>query len=356
MPQQKERWTSLEEPALRSQIGDLESEWIIKGHRREYESAERTYEQFLGNSPSVVWNEWAMHCMSGVDQLTDATTAQEFFPCGYAPSNVLDSSAWTALTLTANEVVGLAQAAPSEIRTLLGNDQIDLDIDSLSLEISSAVITRSWFAHEVFRSRFWKFYGSHRLISNGQLPPSGECPAYVVAVVFARNLIIKLKPHSTKNQHAMTILKTAPTRTFATFRFAASPVSPSSGQAVMLKSAVQSPPSLMTKRSVEIPRPVGTTRLARPVRSTQFTRVVEAEPNRLPASAATQQRIALQRMQGKSFRILRAEAITLPPPQPLPPPAPEVQIPFDKDEVWILGVVCRRLPLCPNPDPALQWD
>ena len=350
---QKERWVTLEEPVLRSKIAEIESEWIIKGHRHEYESARHTYEQFVGSAPSIVWNDWAMQCLPGLDKLTDAASAQEFFPCGFAPSNILASPTWTALTLTENEVEGLAQAAPPEIRKLLGTDQMDIDIESLSLEISSAVITRAWFAPEVFKARFWKFYDTEKVLSNGQNPPSGDCPAYTVAVVFARNLAITLRPQSHKNQQAMTILKNSSARSFATFRFAASPIAPPPGQAVMLKSAIQTSPTLMVKKPVTAPMTVRAGQVVRPARSTQFARVaVDAEPDQVPAGAAVRNGVALQRMQGKDFRILPVETITLPPP---PPPAPEVQMPFEKDEVWILGVVCKRLPLCPNPDPTLQW-
>lgn len=349
----KERWTTLEEPTLRSKIAEIENEWIVKGHRYEYESAKRTYEQVVGSSPSIVWNEWAMQCMPGLDKLTDAASAQEFFPCGFAPSNMLAAPTWATLTLTENEVEGLAQAAPPEIRKLLGTDQMDLDIESLSLEISSAVITRAWFAPEVFKARFWRFYDTDKVLSNGQNPPSGDCPAYAVAVVFARNLAIKLKPQSPKNQRVLTMLKHSPAQSFATFKLAASPITPSPGQAVMLKSGVQAPPTLMIKTPVTATMTVKASQVGHPARSAQFARVaVDAEPDQLPAGAAARSGIALQRMQGKDFRILPVETIT---PTPPPPPVPEVQMPFDKDEVWILGVVCKRLSLCPNPDPTLHW-
>ncbi len=350
----KERWTTVEQPMLRSKIAELESEWVTKGYRTEYEGARRTYEQFIGSSPSVIWDEWNKQCMPGLDKLTDAVSAQEFFPSGFSPSNVLDSPVWTQLTLTEGEVEGLAKAAPTEIRKLLAADHIDLDIESLSLEISSVVITRAWFAPEVFRSRFWKFYDTGRALSSGQTPPSGDCPAYVAAVVFARNLAIKLRPQSPKNQQAMTILKTSPALSFATFKLAASPVAPPPGQTVMLKSAAQAPPAVMLKKPVAAPMTVGVLQKPQPARSAQFARVaVDAEPDQLPAGAAARQGVAFQRMRGKDFHILPVESVTLPPP---PPPAPEVQMPFAKDEVWILGVICKRLSLCPNPDPTLQWE
>ncbi|NJL17399.1 MAG: hypothetical protein HC938_09570, partial [Nitrospira sp.] len=196
-----------------------------------------------------------------------------------------------------NEVEGLAQAAPSEIRKLLGTDQMDLDIESLSLEISSAVITRAWFAPEVFKARFWKFYDTDKVLSNGQNPPSGDCPAYAVAVVFARNLAIKLKPQSPKNQRVLTMLKNSPAQSFATFKLAASPIMPSPGQAVMLKSAVQAPPALMIKKPVTATMTVKAAQVGHPARSAQFARVaVDAEPDQLPAGAAMRSGIALQRM------------------------------------------------------------
>jgi hypothetical protein len=349
----KERWKAVEEPILRSKISELESEWGTKGHRAEYESARRTYEQFVGSSPSVIWDEWSRQCLPGLDKLTDVLSAQEFFPCGFAPSNVLDSPAWSALTLTANEVEGLARAAPMEIRTLLGADQMDLDIESLSLEISSAVITRAWFASEVFKARFWKFYDAGKVLSNGQTPVSGDCPAYTVAIVFARNLAIKLRPQSSKNQQTMTMLKTSPTLSFATFKLAASSATPPPGDPVMLMSAAIQPAPIMMM-PLSAPKAGGTARMAHTAKSARFaTAVMDDEPAQLPPGSAERKSIALQRMQGKIFTTLPKPPVVLPPP---PPPPPQTQTPFEKDEVWILGVVCKRLPLCPNPDPALQWE
>ncbi|UVT14816.1 MAG: hypothetical protein H8K04_13335 [Nitrospira sp.] len=346
-----QRWKEIEEPALRRKVADLENEWAVKGYRNQYESARHTYEQYVGSSPSVIWDEWARQCMPGLDKLTDASSAQEFFPCGFAPSNVLDSPAWTTLTLSENEVEGLAQAAPPEIRKLLATDHIDLDIESLSLEISSAVITRAWFAPEVFRARFWKFYDSGKILSNGQTPASGDCSAYTVAVVFARNLAITLKPQSPKNQHAMTLLKTSPAVSFATFRLAASPAVSPSGQAFMLKSAVQTSPPIMMMTPAAAPMAVRTARIAAASRPARLGRVdMDAEPTQLPPGSSVHSGVAFQRMQGHGFTILPAPAVTL------PPPPPQVQMPFEKDEVWILGIVCKRLPLCPNPDPTLQWE
>jgi hypothetical protein len=350
----KERWKAVEEPILRSKIAELESEWVIKGYRTEYEIARRTYEQFISSSPSVVWDEWTRQCLPGLDKLTDAASAQEFFPCGFAPSNVLDSPVWTTLTLSENEVEGLAQAAPTELRKLLGTDQVDLDIESLSLEISSAVITRAWFASEVFTARFWKFYETGKALSNGQVPASGDCPAYAVAVVFARNLAIKLRPQSSKNHQAMTILQTSPALSFATFKLAASPAIPPAGQAVMLKSATTTPAPVMMMKPIAAPMAVGMPQKTPISGSARLAKMhVEAEPDQLPPGAAIRSGIALQRMQGKVFTTLPNPPVVLPPP---PPPPPQTQTPFGKDEVWILGVVCKRLPLCPNPDPTLQWE
>jgi hypothetical protein len=350
----KERWKAVEEPILRSKIVELESEWAIKGHRSEYESARRTYEQFVGGSPAIIWDEWNRQCLPGLDKLTDAASAQEFFPCGFAPSNVLDSPAWSALTLTEHEVEGLAQAAPIDIRRLLGTDQMDLDIESLSLEISSAVITRAWFSSDVFNARFWKFYDAGKVVSNGQVPASGDCPAYPVAVVFARNLAIKLRPQSPKNQQALTMLKTSSALSFATFRLAASPAASPPGQPVMLMSATPKPTPAMMMNPVAAPMAGGAARIAPAGRSARFPRAgMGAEPALFPLRSAVRSGAALQRMQGKGFTTLPVKAVTLPAP---PPRAPEVQMPFQKDEVWILGVICKRLPLCPNPDPTLQWE
>jgi hypothetical protein len=355
-PAVKEHWETVGKPALRNTIAEIESDWGIKGYRVAYDSARRIYDQFVGSSSSGIWDQWVKQCMPGLDNLTDAASGQEFFPCGFSPSNILDSPAWTTLTLTEHEVEGLAQAAPPEIRKLFGTDQLDLDIESLSLEVSSVLITRAWFSPEVFSARFWKFYDSGKVLSNGQTPPSGDCPAYVAAVVFARNLIIKLRPQSARNDQTMNLLKASSALSLGTFRLAASPTTSSQGKSVMMRSLA---PASAEIRMTKLPMAIGAPRKAPAPGSAQLAkaRVVDAEPDQLALSAIDRSGIAFRRMQGKDFRALPVDDVTLPPPPP-PPPAPtsEVQIPFDKDEVWILGAICKPFPLCPNPDPTLKWE
>jgi hypothetical protein len=350
-PAAKNHWETIEEPSLRGRIAELESEWAIKGYRAEHENARRVYEQYLGISPSTIWEDWSKQCISGIDKLTDAVSGEEFFPCGFSPSNILDLPTWTSLTLSEHEVEGLAQAAPPEIRTLLGTDQMDLDIESLSLEVSSASIRRAWFSSEVFRARFWKFYDTGKMLSTGQAPPSGDCPAYVAAVVFARNLAIKLRPQSPRNQQALTALKGASALSFATFRLAASQATPPPGQTIMLKSVTPAPAPIMIRKSTVAPMTIGSARKT-PLGSAQLAKVrVDTEPDQLPPGVAMRSGVALRRMQEGGFKALPVDDIT-----PPPPPAPQVQMPFEKDEVWILGVICRYLQLCPDPDPTLRWE
>lgn len=351
-PAMKERWTIIDEPSLRGKVEEVEHEWRAKGHRTEYENAKRTYEQFVASSPAVIWNEWNTQCIPSLDKLTDAESTQEFFPCGFSPLNVLDSPVWTTLTLTEHEVEGLAKAAPPEIRKLLATDQIDLDIEALSLEISSVVITRAWFAPEVFKARFWKFYDAAKVLSNGQIPASGDCPAYAVALIFARNLAITLRPQSPRNQQTLTSLKTSSALSFATFRLAASQATPPPGQTIMLKSVAPAPAPPMIRTPPLAPMAIGASRMAPAPGSARLASMrVDTEPDQLPPGAAMRSGVALRRMQEGGFKALPVDDIT-----PPPPPAPQVQMPFEKDEVWILGVICRYLQLCPDPDPTLRWE
>lgn len=85
----------------------------------------------------------------------------------------------------------MVNAAPAELRTRLAADLQASDIESISLEFSSAAVVRTWMDSDLFKARFWRFTNRSRQLSDGNRPPVGQCPAYVSAVVFARNITVK---------------------------------------------------------------------------------------------------------------------------------------------------------------------
>jgi hypothetical protein len=317
-----QRWQEVEEPELREKIESIERDWIAKGFRTQVEEARHIEAALGGKSPSLAWGGWKEQFQEDLDTLTD-TNGQRFVWSGFTPSNALDTGAWQRFTLSGGAVNELIKQAPAELRSRLAPNPLDFDIESLSFEYSAVAVTRPWLAPDVFKARFWKFYDDSRLLSDGNTPPVGICPAYVAALVFARKLEIKLKPNSVRNDKSLKRLQSAKSLPLGFFRIAAPATVATSPKKTALAGNVSSAPhkSILSSSTV--------------------------------AKAA--RALALLRLQKKSFtRILPSQA------KPMPKDDKDrsrAEIPVgDDDEIFVMAFICKRLPRCPNPDSNLRWS
>jgi hypothetical protein len=136
--------------------------------------------------PGKIQLEWRKAFNPDLDLLTDAASNATYGSSGFAPSNLF-MQPWTTFTLSSDEIHGLAAKAPSEVQALFGKTGAS-KVASISFEFCSAAVVRPWFNSAIFSSRFWKFSDGQSDLSDGNVPPNGAWPAYVVAVVFARNI------------------------------------------------------------------------------------------------------------------------------------------------------------------------
>jgi hypothetical protein len=201
----KKQWSDVDEPALRAKIAEIENLWVTNGYKTQIEEAQRIVAALGSKSPQQTWAEWMKHFNESID-LKTSPTGQEYAPTSFAPSNAFNDNAWQEFTLSGDEANRLIDQAPAELQKMLASDQVNLDIESLSFEYSSVVVRRPWLATDLFKARFWKLYDSSQSISNGLNPPVGMYPSFVNALVFVRNLQIKLKSNST-NDSAIGIIK-----------------------------------------------------------------------------------------------------------------------------------------------------
>lgn len=328
-PAARQRWQTVDEPALRRQLDDLEREWTARGFRAEVERARAVEERLGARSPAVMWESWKKEFNPDIDRLTDPVSNETFFPSAFSPSNVFEAGAWSRFSLNGRAVQTLASEAPAELRGRLG-DQIDVEIDSLSFEFASLRIERSWFVPDVFAARFWRLGDGVEPLSIGGASPAGRCPAYVAALVVARRLTVNLKPQSTRNEHVFNALKL---RRLAVGNFRiASPEGAGVDRPLKLSAA--------PARSIR-PAAVGPMHViggVSPVMMSPAARAVITGPK--PRSVV--------RLKSHTFAAIRPVA-------PAPPPAPAPASPLDEETVYIMAFICRRLPRCPNPDPDLQW-
>jgi hypothetical protein len=122
----------------------------------------------------------------------DDPSGGTFSPVRVLPRAVLTSTGWDVVDMDRAALDSVSAAAPAELSEHLQTSADGADpIESISFEYASAALQRSWFDDAVFRLRCWRFADAGRLISDGLRPGSGECPAYVRGVVFARNVTVR---------------------------------------------------------------------------------------------------------------------------------------------------------------------
>lgn len=205
-PNVKKQWNDVIKPALSASLDDINKLWTTEGFKGQVEDALRTEEALGSKSPELTWSMW-MNLFSPADFKTSPKSYRVCLPTGYTPTNAFDSDSWQTFTLSESEAADLIQNAPIELKSRLAPDDIDLDIEFLTFEYNSVAITRPWLSTDLFKARFWRFYDDSKLLSDGKIPPSGLYPAYVRAIVFVRNLVIKLKPNSSNNKRSLEAIK-----------------------------------------------------------------------------------------------------------------------------------------------------
>lgn len=343
-----EQWT-VDEPALLERVAAAERDWAVDGHRTAVEDARRMLRELGSRSPAVVW--------AGYRKLFDPELPEIFFrtapdgsvylPTGYLPSDVVDT-AWPTITVTRQQLAGLATAAPAELRDRLasgGGSSGAVGVESVSFEYSAVQVTRPWLVPEAFGTRAWRFRDPTRVLSDGGQPPRGDCTAYVDGVVLARNITVR---HRAGGPPDLGFLPSGrPSRTTPIAR-------PYPREAMLARVAAR-----RKARSAGAAAAVGvvaaravTVRDHRTGGGTAAS-TVRDHRSRQPTSPAGD---GARRTRTAPVRVPWVPGRRRPVPRPQRPatPAPAV-VTSDPDEVYMIAFCCRALPRSPDPDPALAW-
>jgi len=402
-PAVKQHWQDIDEPALQAQMQQLLNDWVNNGYKQQVEDARSTFARLGAKSPGQIWDQWQSQYNPHIDTLTDSS-GQAVFITGFSPSDAIDAPTWQSFTLTGNEVTQLIASAPQQLKDRLDPSAIDLDIDTLSFEYTTVSLNRPWLQSDLFAARFWRLSPDATPLSDGQNPPHGRCPAYVIAVVFARNVEMRLKAQSLANTTALQRLQAQKTLSLGTFAIAVSPEMTETLKQPVLLSRPESasepiPPDAITPtRPIAPIRPIETVRPAevaatrsleaalfettRPIEAihpveAESLRPVEAAPisstipPTLPGSRSGDMQTEIRRpiiiddgeisqkllaQSNKASMALRGiDYLHLPPIHWGPPPPPPPPAVVQDDSIYIMTFICKPLPLCPNPDTALKW-
>jgi hypothetical protein len=342
-PAVQARWRDVDEPRLRQEVHRLEQEWLSRGFRAQVEEAQQVELACNARAPSRTWDEWQKAFIDDLDKDTD-TNQIRFAETGFSPSDLFDTGNWLRFTLTNAEMTRLIGQAPPELQAIFGSDIVNPGIDSVSFEYRSVAVTRPWFRPALFKSRFWRLGPEGGELSNGGNPAQGHCPAYISALVFARNVTIQRRQQTgapaQQVEKPVTLLTLDPNIKLHQLRLIQDTVRPPRPVLKVAGAAVQ--PAGVPQARVMAAMAVSPARAARSV-SVQ------------PRATLTAPQKALL-LKTHTFRALdplpSPRPLPMPVPEPSPAPQPEAT---PTDEVTILAFICKRLSRCPDPDPALTW-
>jgi hypothetical protein len=121
----------------------------------------------------------------------------DYYPVDLLPSDLSDASTWTRVTLTADRIAALSTQLPDHVSAWLARfnllDELGDDlVDSVSLDVATVSVLRSWLDPDVFSWPFWDIEGE--LLSDGADPAVGRLPGYVTTFLAARQLVVRLGP------------------------------------------------------------------------------------------------------------------------------------------------------------------
>ncbi|MDR4482985.1 MAG: hypothetical protein R3B95_07085 [Nitrospirales bacterium] len=359
---EKKHWREVDEPAFRAKLKDLDNQWILEGYKNEVNIARSQYQNLGAKSPTTTWDEWKGCFNQDLDSETNAQDNFTVFPSSFTPSNALEEGSWNPFALSEAEIKTLVNEAPAELRKRFSVEGTVSTKKSVTLEFSSAAIKRSWFDSEIFRARFWRLSDSTKVFSDGGTPPSGDCPAYVTAIVFARKVVVEEKQtHPTASNPKMPV--------DLRFNYALKNQNSINRINPAVLQAVQ--PQLLKKTSIQ-PQPM----TAKPVQPL----MMKSRPQAMASFKSTAIRVPTQPTRGnvllkpavmtpmvarpaysRSMVNLKASTYTRLPTAPVRRPAPRPATPAstppnvpDKN-IYILAFICKPLPKCPDPDMALRW-
>lgn len=186
----QEQWEA-DRPSLQDEVDAARKAWENEGHRGDVDAAREVLRELAGRSPRQAWQGYRRLFDPSLPEIFYKTgpEGQRYVPTGFIPTDVVDT-VWATMTLSEGEVQTLAEQAPEELRSRLGDGARDTGLESVTVEYSTITPHRGWWTPAPYSSRAWRFADPDRILSDGSDPPSGECTAYVTGVVLVRNISV----------------------------------------------------------------------------------------------------------------------------------------------------------------------
>jgi hypothetical protein len=371
-PAVKAQWAA-EQPALQTTVSAALSAWQSQGQKSKVEDARRIESSLGAKSPSATWSQWSSIADPDVVAMTDLSS-RRFYPTAFAPASAIDSPLWQQFSLDAAEIATLAAKAPPELASRLGGGTGGtIPVESVKFEFTSVTITRPWFVSDVFEARFWKLNSTPNVVSDGKIPPRGTIPGYTVAMVFARNIEVKLGKALANAPADETALALGPLHVNTLVesggrRISLSALTPQRGgvRPIFVQNTAEQP-HLQPQPQPQAPHGINLGSLIRPGLNVHIENAAQPQVQAQARAAPMMMRLSalnFGRVQPQPLiavqppaqpppveQLVQPPATDQPPAQtpPVPPPSPA------DEQIYVLGFICKPVPHSPNPDPALPW-
>lgn len=201
-PTIQQTW-SVNEPEYAAKCKAAQEDWVSKGYQHEVEQAFAIIDQITGRNFQLAWEQWKDEFQQS--KLSDLQNG-DFYQTFFYPAHFFKAGSenqWTQVVLLASEIEKLStmpivvpEGLSTASRAVGDTSPMNLAISQLSVDLIKLPIMRPWFNPGIFKNKSWKWPDGRDVLSDGAATPHGRLPAYITALVFARNLEIQLEPNS----------------------------------------------------------------------------------------------------------------------------------------------------------------
>jgi hypothetical protein len=369
----RQKWVAYRERELAENRNKAEQEWRDLGFKERVEYYQLQRNSLESKKSLYSLNEYiqAYKKEIGLSELRDVNGVGIGFRVTYfSPIDAFNMEIpWQNLTLTSEEISTLTKNASLELKKLFSfvPENENNDIDSVSLEYKEVAILRPWFKPEFFSFRGWKL-PDDALISDGNIPRKGSIPAYVTNMIVARKVKIKRKnPIQIKSSVSIRpasfsiVGNKLKLSTFEKNQTSSSAEFPTPAPKDTIKPrmiALQLPLRQSTS-SIENSRFVKTSLFSIKNNSSLPKDLFTQSPMNTPnisqtirlADSVAYQRVKLLEATKSTPADTNKTTVAVKVESAVDPNAET----YDIEGVFVLALVCRRVPKSPDPDKKLGW-
>lgn len=344
----KEDWITTE-PELKKAMESALFDWQTLGRREEVERYLGTFISLTGSSPiktiADLKQEYELFVNSNA--LDHLANELHYIPTYFTPLNFFEADvAWQSMNLDKSEVNSLVQQAPGRLKDLFDMDDPSVDIDEITFEYNVVQIVREWFHYADFLlQHYWKQAADKQIISDGS--GQGSLPSFPEKLIFIRNVKIKSAagkpepPHDWKLTTNM-FLKLKP-NVQNQFRQKSQIISQRRGQMKVLKTILQKDTVFSRKKASQIKPSLFLRTEPTLVSDLQVAPGIKKKVQPIMLRAVFKQPI---KKAGINVHMLDT---------PIKPASASGSTVTEIKNMELLGFICRKVPLCPDPDQHLQW-